>query len=118
MGASSGPNIKIFQRFAEKWNEIDVDKYESGIIEDTVASKLNPQKYVLVKYINDQLATFQPRDDYKELLQLSLIFLGDENAKDFKIRRPGALHRARWMAKLIYSLKIFLFRSQFKLTAR
>uniref|UniRef100_A0A2S2PCY9 Uncharacterized protein n=1 Tax=Schizaphis graminum TaxID=13262 RepID=A0A2S2PCY9_SCHGA len=118
MGASSGPNIKIFQRFAEKWNEIDVEKYESGIIEDAVASKLNPQKYVLVKYINDQLATFQPRDDYKELLQLSLIFLGDETAKDFKIRRPGALHRARWMAKLIYSLKIFLFRSQFKLTAR
>jgi len=111
IGASSGPNIKIFQRFSEKWNEIEEEKYESGIIEDTVDSKLNPQKYVLVKYINNQLATFQPRDDYKELLQLSLIFLEDGTVKDFKIRRPGTLHRARWMAKLIYSLKIFLFRS-------
>lgn len=30
--------------------------------------------------------------------------------------KPGAYHRARWMAKLIYALKIFLFRGQFKLT--
>ena len=31
---------------------------------------------------------------------------------------PGAMHRARWMARAIYSLKIFLFRSRFKMTAR
>lgn len=31
---------------------------------------------------------------------------------------PGALHRARWMAKVIYSMKIFIFRSQFKLTPK
>lgn len=61
------------------------------------------KKNVLVKFINDQLATFQPIDDYKELLQFSLLFVGDETTKDFNIRTPGALHRARWMAKLIYS---------------
>jgi hypothetical protein len=118
MGASSGPNIQIFQRFSYDWNKIDKSKFESGIIEDTVANELNPHKKILVKFINDQLATFQPRDDYKELLQLSLLFLGDETAKNFNIRTPGALHRARWMAKLIYSLKMYLFRSQFKLTKR
>ena len=31
---------------------------------------------------------------------------------------PGALHRSRWMAKAIYSLKIWLYRHQFKLTSR
>ncbi len=30
--------------------------------------------------------------------------------------QPGANHHARWMAKAIYSLKIFLFRYQFDLT--
>ena len=30
--------------------------------------------------------------------------------------KRGAFHRARWMSKLIYALKIFLFRGQFKLT--
>jgi len=53
-----------------------------------------------------------------ERIQLSLLFLGDETAKDFNICTPGALHPARWMAELIYSLKIYLFRSQFKLIAR
>jgi len=30
---------------------------------------------------------------------------------------PGAYHHARWMAKGIYCLKVYLFRAQFKLTA-
>ena len=33
----------------------------------------------------------------------------------FKI--PGAMHRARWMAKAIYVLKIYLFRDEFPLVA-
>ncbi|KAF0714990.1 Uncharacterized protein FWK35_00031556, partial [Aphis craccivora] len=33
-------------------------------------------------------------------------------------RAPGAYHLARWMAKAIYCLKIFLFRTQFKLTQK
>lgn len=35
-----------------------------------------------------------------------------------RFRAPGALHRARWMAKAIYSLKMFLFKGQLNLTAR
>lgn len=31
---------------------------------------------------------------------------------------PGAMHHARWMAKVLYAMKIWLFRQQFKLTAR
>lgn len=65
--------------------------------------------------INNQLTPFQPRDDYKELLQLHLLFLGGEKAKDFNIRKSRALHRARWIAKLIYFLNIYLFRSQLQL---
>lgn len=31
---------------------------------------------------------------------------------------PGVVHRARWMAKIIYALKIYLFRDQFVLRSR
>lgn len=31
---------------------------------------------------------------------------------------PGGMHHARWIAKAIYALKIWLFQKQFKLTAR
>jgi len=30
---------------------------------------------------------------------------------------PGAFHQARWLSKALYTLKIWLFRNQFRLTA-
>ena len=45
------------------------------------------------------------------------MFLGGKNTANNTMRPPGAFHHARWMAKSIYAIKIFLFRSQFKLTA-
>ena len=36
--------------------------------------------------------------------------------KSYLFIAPGATHRARWMAKAIYTLKIGLFQKQFKLT--
>lgn len=118
MGPSSGPIIKLFQRFGEYWGSIDRSSYESGLHVDSIASALNIVRDDLIHFILQQLTKFQPRDDYRELLQLSLLFLGAECSADIHVQAPGAFHRARWMAKLIYSLKIFLFRSQFRLTAR
>lgn len=51
------------------------------------------------------------RVDYRELLELALVCLNDSPSAKF--RRPGALHHARWMAKAIYGLKMYLFRDQF-----
>lgn len=118
MGPTTGPNIKLFQRFRENWPSIDRSCYESGLIVESIASVLNPVRDDLIQFILQQLKVFQPRDDYHELLQLSLLFLGAECSADINIQAPGAFHHARWMAKLIYSLKIFLFRSQFQLTKR
>lgn len=118
MEASSGPNIKLFKRFSEFWTSIDRHNYESGVADHLIASQLESEKDVLLAFISSQLSQFQPRDDYRELLQLAQLFLGADLRADVTIHQPGALHRARWMAKLIYSLKIFLFRSQFKLTER
>lgn len=36
--------------------------------------------------------------------------------KIYNFLKPGALHRARWMARAIYTLKMYLFRDQIKLT--
>ena len=46
------------------------------------------------------------RCDYKELVELTLLYLsGDRN---YTFSRPGALHKARWMAKILYSIKMVL----------
>ncbi|XP_076029185.1 uncharacterized protein LOC143018031 [Oratosquilla oratoria] len=49
------------------------------------------------------------RGDYKELVELCLLFVtkGSEPVK-FTMVRPGTLHKARWKAKLLYTLKIVL----------
>src|SRR5678815_2779975 len=68
-----------------------------------------------LSFCSEQLKKNHPRDDYKELLELTVVYLCGNFEKRFSFRKPGALHRARWMARIIYSLKIVLFRSQFNM---
>jgi hypothetical protein len=63
-----------------------------------------------------QLEALQPRDDYREFLELCMIFLGQIPTRGVHFQSPGAMHRARWLAKVLYSIKIWLFRDQFKMT--
>ena len=49
------------------------------------------------------------RDDYKELNNLCIKFLVGKISSDF--RAPGASHKARWMAKLLYNFIICLLQS-------
>ena len=49
------------------------------------------------------------RGDYRELINLVLLYLSDDNEHHIKcFIRPGALHRARWMSKMIYCVKLDL----------
>ena len=54
-----------------------------------------------------------PRNDYKEFLELIIIFLGGTPPRGIKFAKLGAMHLARWIAKAIYCLKILIFRKQF-----
>src|SRR6218665_1485069 len=56
----------------------------------------------------------QVRDDYRELLELSVVFLGGTPPRGIRFQYPGAIHRARWMARAIYSLKMWLFHKQYE----
>jgi hypothetical protein len=123
---SSGPQIGIFRRFKEHWKLIDTTQYSSIETSDievkselTVVERvwINQKKKNMSEFLRNQLSLKnKPRKDYLELIQLTLITLG-ENYDVTHFSPPGAYHRARWMAKGIYCLKIYLFRRQFKLTA-
>ena len=61
------------------------------------------------------------REDYRELLELIVIFLGGvvkrirKNSAvpvDIYIRKPGAVHQAHFMASCLYILKIFFYLHQ------
>lgn len=51
-------------------------------------------------------------------MELAFIFLGGIPPRGIRFKTPGAVHHARWLAKAIYCLKIFLFKDQFHLQPR
>ena len=50
-GQSSGPNIKLFQRFHEYWASVDQFTHESGLDVEFIVSTLNPVKDDIVRFI-------------------------------------------------------------------
>lgn len=73
----------------------------------------------VLSYIEAILATkdkkFVPRGDYLEMMELCLLVLG-KSIPGYTFKLPHSCSNARWMGKIIYSLKIFLFRDQVNLT--
>lgn len=119
MGTTSGPEELLFKRFQTAWSGIDVRYYQSGIDNIKVKRHLNECNISrILQFVRGTMKEQQPREDYRELLELTLIFLGEAPYRGIHFRQPGAYHHARWMAKAIYCLKIFMFRSQFALTPK
>lgn len=113
----SGPSLDIFQRFKKNWPKINQQKFASGMVDKKINLALNKtEQDQLAQFAHNYVTIQHPRAEYKELLELSLIFLG-RNTEPVRFKSPGAMHHARWMAKAIYTLKIFLFRHQFSMSS-
>ncbi|KAL4127287.1 hypothetical protein QTP88_011464 [Uroleucon formosanum] len=114
---SSGPDIPLFKRFIDNWKNINKNEYFVWTDDSMTFDILNNVRDEILGFAEKRLQDCFPRDDYKEFLQLIVIFLGGKLKANVNFRQPGAYHLARWMAKGIYSLKILLFKNQFKLTS-
>jgi len=64
-------------------------------------SLIAPWKDSIIEFAKGQLLKFQPQDDYCELLELIIIFLCGTPPRGTHFGYPGAIHRARWMARAI-----------------
>ncbi|KAL4119640.1 hypothetical protein QTP88_012435 [Uroleucon formosanum] len=118
LNGTSGPDVAIFKRFQLAWVTMDTKMFNSGIENCIVMGSVNDACDDIIKFSIDLLEENHPRDDYRELLELTVIFLGGILPNGIHFKKPGAIHHARWMAKAIYSLKIYLFREQFRLTVK
>lgn len=116
LGVSSGPDISLFKRFKKSWSSINQGGFKTIGTDELIHEEIINSVPDIIEFSKKQLAEFQPRDDYKELLELTIVFLGGVPERGIRFRAPAGLHRARWMAKATYSLKIYLFRDEFKLS--
>ena len=71
----------------------------------------------IIHFAQMALNTEKYRHDYKELLELSILFLGGE-VPLYQFKRPGAITHARWMSKVLYCLKMWMFQDQLILTTK
>ena len=62
-------------------------------VSEYINASLKPRITNMVKFIKQYFENQYPRDDYKELLELSLIFLGEET--DAILYKSGECHHAR-----------------------
>ena len=101
MGPSSGPDILLFKHFRSTWPKLHHQP------QDTSPLVVAPTD--VLQFLRTTMDDKHPMEGYLELIHLAAIMVGLPVVSS--IRRPGALNRARWMAKAIYALKIeLLFR--------
>lgn len=99
-----GPNVPLFNRFQKQWEASNKLNYKTGLDDPRNKNVLTIEKIESIKtFTTEVLTTKLPRDDYKEFLVLTLVFIGVIPEK-FRFRKPGACHHARWMAKALFIL--------------
>jgi hypothetical protein len=98
-GPSSGPEIKLFQRFKQSWPNINQKP------QDVLVLLINAPNDIK-DFITHHQHEAHIREDYLELLQLAAHAVGIPVHST--IHKPAAVHRARWMSKAIYALKLQL----------
>jgi hypothetical protein len=118
-GENKAPTIKLFQRLKEDFDNVDKDEEQLKVWhwpenQDDFLFKQALEVKIWVTNCIDK-NTF-PREDYRELCELILFYLGGSIPRGFFIRRPGADHHARFMSKAIYILKIYLLSGSFEMT--
>ncbi|XP_037030592.1 uncharacterized protein LOC119070384 [Bradysia coprophila] len=117
-GETTGPLTPMFENFRRDWSQIDKTLFKPLDIKLFRKKYLKELRIDVISYIETVLATkdktFIPRGDYLEMMQLCLLVLG-KPLPGYTFKLPHNCNNARWMGKIIYSLKIFLFRDQVNL---
>ncbi|ESO08467.1 hypothetical protein HELRODRAFT_169320 [Helobdella robusta] len=75
-GLSTSPDITIFKRFKEHWPLIDKSTFQTVLTDDSSTSAIVDIAEEIIEFAKKQLTTFQPRENYRELLDLVIIYLG------------------------------------------
>jgi hypothetical protein len=73
--ASSGPQILLFMRFKKNWGNVDRNNIQPASTDPEVETLVAPSRDDILKFSTEQLGTAQTRDDYRELLELSVYSL-------------------------------------------
>ena len=118
MGLRCGPSYQLFIRFQSEFGGLNQDTTDLVLLDwSTLSQDMEIQARKVLEWAEKCLneKTF-PRDDYHELVELTVVYLGRSVARGFKIRKPGAHHSARFLAYCIYIFKMEMMSDRFLLS--
>lgn len=72
--SSSGPDIPLFKRFKNQWKTIDLTQFSIWSTDVKTSIVLNDVRQQVLIFAREKLRGDFPRDDYKEFLELVVIF--------------------------------------------
>ena len=116
-GQTTGPKEEFFKKLKNNWNEFELDDYAHIEIPHH-QRELTRHTKEMITFLQEWIkkSTKQSlRHDYLDLGTFTLLFLGGtipKNLRNVTIKSPGAYHHARWMSKVLYTLKIALLKKQ------
>ena len=108
LGPSTSPEELSYKFLIDNWKkintmdreELQINRKTSNLLQDSIEFATKMQKVDL-------------KDDYQEVISLTLILLGAlPDNSSYSIRPPGSISHARWMAKILCEFKIVIFSSQ------
>ena len=106
---TTSPEYTVFKRFRSVFNclpPVTTEQYEVKEVDNVYLKRLHAE---LIMPLRELSRKYHPRGAYKECLALSLIFLQGSPASPVVLQKSGSVSKARWMAKIIYTLKMVLF---------
>ena len=106
MGSSSRPTVLLFEKFRGKWHLINQNAFEDNSTDAFTQEAVSDVREEIVTFLKTELSKTQPRNDYREVMELAILFLGSTPPRGVRFRAPGAIHQARWIAKVIYTFKV------------
>ena len=115
---SKSPEIQIFQRFRKHFSTIETNCENLDFC--VTPPNLTDKKDQIIKMCHNYLKQPFSRGDYKELVKLTLLYLGDPAAKKnfASFNKPGVMHKARWMSKILYAIKLDLLGSKLSMNLK
>ena len=115
-GKTTGVGVETFHKLARDWAKLDVSLDHLTTIDRNCMPgwMLHLTDEVLEWGLKALEENKYYRSDYKELLELTVVYLGG-SVKGFRFRLPGPDHHARFMSKAIYWIKIKLLENSFSL---
>lgn len=104
---SKSPEVTIFHRLRDEYPSLTTSDLEDLTFPELKFTTTITKEEVL-SILEIALKSKMARDDYKEVIVLTKLFITQDITSNFRFMKPGAIHKARWMAKLLCGYKLVL----------